>query len=100
MPIFVDLLAVNQESKDNNFHSMCGFSSGAVQQDPVKQELGKLKCYLDTVTNICKTTIITQVCRPNLPSKDVLASIYRLFGQPCGNKPQETLDASKVRAFL
>lgn len=27
---------------------MWGFSSGAVQQDPVKQELGKLKCYFDS----------------------------------------------------
>lgn len=96
----MDLLEGNQESKDNNFNSMWGFSSGAVQQDPVKQELGKLKCYLDTVTNICKTTIITQVCRPNLQNMNVLASIYRLFGQPCVYKPQESLDASKVRAFL
>lgn len=48
--------------------------------------------FIDTVTNICKTTIITHLCRRNLPNKDVLASIYR-------NKLQESLDASKVWAF-
>lgn len=83
MPIFMDLLAGDQESKDNNLNSMWGFYSGAVQQDPVEQELVKLKCHLDRVTNICNTTIITQVCPPTLPNRDVLASIYRLFGQPC-----------------